>query len=85
MNEKVNCWEYLNCKYQKELNEGGCPAYTDLQYHGINRGKNGGRICWAIDGTQCQADPELQICGCLECDFFQQVKMEEGDDFILTI
>ena len=57
---KQNCWEIKNCGREpngekfKEL--GSCPASIDTSLDGLNEGKNGGRICWAISGTFCGGD-----------------------------
>jgi len=32
---------------------GVCPAVVDTSSNGLNGGKNGGRMCWAITGTFC--------------------------------
>ena len=54
---------------------------------GLNGGKNGGRICWAIAGTICGG----KVLGtfaqerktCLKCEFYLLVKEEEGIDFMV--
>ncbi|MFC1692903.1 two-CW domain-containing protein [Candidatus Latescibacterota bacterium] len=52
-----NCWEFMNCgrqpdgKNEQEL--GVCPAPQDTSFDVLNRGKNAGRICWAVAGTFC--------------------------------
>ncbi|OGF63835.1 MAG: hypothetical protein A2Y62_21560 [Candidatus Fischerbacteria bacterium RBG_13_37_8] len=86
MKKKIDCWEYKQCcrqpggKKVKEL--GVCPAAIDSSGRGINGGKNAGRICWAVAGTYC--DGEIQgtfaqkLTACVTCDFYFQVKREEG-------
>jgi len=66
---------------------GVCPAATDTTYDGQNNGKNAGRFCWRIAGTICggkrQGTFGNKIMDCVVCDFFQKVKDEEGEDFVL--
>jgi hypothetical protein len=65
---------------------GVCPAATDTSSNGLNGGMNGGRICWAIAGTMCggkvQGTFAQKRITCLACDFFHQVKREEGINFV---
>ena len=86
---KINCWELKKCGKEpggEKVHElGVCPASTDTSSNGINNGKNAGRICWAVAGTFCGGKvqgtfAEKQI-SCLICDFFKQVKEEEGATF----
>ena len=82
---KLNCWEYKKCGREpdgaKVSELGVCPAAIDTKAAGINGGKNGGRVCWAIAGTLC--DGEIQgtyaskLGFCLKCDFCQLVLEEE--------
>ena len=84
--EMLNCWEYKKCGRQpggKKSGElGVCPGASDTSFSGINRGKNGGRICWAIAGTFCggrvQGSFAQKRRSCLECDFYKRVQQEEG-------
>ncbi len=86
-----NCWEVHSCGRQPGgahvHNHGVCPAATETSSNGINGGKNAGRICWAVTGTLCGSEvPLFPIQGthaqkprsCLTCNFYQQVKDEEG-------
>ena len=85
---KMNCWEIKKCGREKggiksqEL--GVCPAASDTLSEGVNNGKNGGRICWAIAGTFCggkvQGDFAQKSVSCMSCDVFKQVKQEEGPE-----
>ena len=63
-----------------------CPASTELCANGVNDGKNGGRACWAIAGTFCGDDSQLDHAGktvsCRECDFYKLVQKEEGNKMI---
>ena len=36
---------------EKAAELGVCPAASDATFHGINKGLNAGRICWAVAGT----------------------------------
>jgi hypothetical protein len=52
----MNCGPEPNGRNMTEL--GICPAATDDNSKSINKGKNGGRFCWTVAGTQC--DGEIQ-------------------------
>ena len=88
---KQNCWEYKKCGREpggQKVNELGiCPATTDVLSNGLNGGKNGGRICWAVAGTFCggqvQGSFSEKRLSCMTCDFFKKVKEEEGENFCL--
>jgi hypothetical protein len=84
--KRLNCWEYKNCGREpggRNVEELGiCPATIDTTFDGLNCGKNGGRICWAVAGTFCDGEvqgsfAEKQV-SCLSCDFFLLVRAEEG-------
>jgi hypothetical protein len=85
MSKTVNCWEYLNCGREpggaKEKEMGVCPAAKEESANGLNRGINGGRICWSIAGTYCcgivQGNMAKKELTCLDCGFFKKVKKEE--------
>lgn len=90
--KKLNCWEIKKCGREKGGNKaaelGPCPAATDAFCDGINNGRNGGRICWAIAGTFCggkiQGDFAQKSISCMSCEVYKQIKKEEGEDnFIL--
>lgn len=79
-----NCWEVKKCGREPggaripEL--GACPAATEKTGDGVNSGKNGGRICWALTGTLCggqvQGTFAQKELTCMACDFFKQVRAE---------
>lgn len=83
---KRNCWEVMNCGRQSggeradEL--GVCPAASDTSYDGINEGRCGGRICWAVAGTLCGGCVQGSFAekreSCLDCIFYKIVQKEEG-------
>ncbi|MDH5718927.1 MAG: hypothetical protein OEZ22_14970 [Spirochaetia bacterium] len=88
---KQNCWEIKNCGREaggsKEKELGVCPATENIKYNGINSGINGGRYCWAIAGTLCggivQGEFAKKKGACIICEFYQQVRKEEGDNFLM--
>jgi len=61
---------------------GVCPAAADPSFDGINSGKCGGRICWAVAGTFCGGCTQGSFVdkrpSCLNCDFYEMVQDEEG-------
>ena len=64
---------------------GVCPAATDKRLSGLHGGKNAGRGCWIIAGTFCEGTVQGTFAqkyqDCRLCNFFRQVKMEEGADY----
>ncbi|MGE5893191.1 MAG: two-CW domain-containing protein [bacterium] len=86
MAEKMNCWQFKKCGREQggtnvaEL--GVCPAAVDTTADGLNGGRNGGRICWAISGSFSDRTAEGVLGGgtrmCLLCDFYKMVKASEG-------
>ena len=89
---KINCWELKQCGREpggRKVNElGVCPAATDTRVFGVNGGINGGRVCWAIAGTFCDAKVQgsfaLKVGNCMQCDFFNLVVTEEGRNLMKT-
>ncbi len=81
-----NCWEAKKCGREpggKKVSEFGiCPAALDKPSDGLNRGKNGGRICWAISGTFCgdkvQGSFAQKEFSCMRCEFYKRVRLEVG-------
>ncbi len=88
---KKNCWEVKNCERQSggsKIDEfGTCPAALARIHHGKNGGKNAGRYCWKIAGTLCKGEVQgtwaKKMMNCAGCDFFKQVKQEEGENIKL--
>lgn len=88
--EKQNCWEFMKCGREsggaKAEEFGVCPAAVEIQADGINGGKNGGRACWAIAGSFAGSTSPCpfvtQDRDCLDCAFYKQVVLEEGNDFV---
>ncbi len=83
---KQNCWEFIKCGREpggeKAAKLGICMASIDISADGLNGGKNGGRMCWAISGTFCgkklQGFFAKKQLSCRACIFFKKVKEEEG-------
>jgi CRP-like cAMP-binding protein len=83
---RLNCWEVMMCGREqggKNIAEYGvCPAAADPSFDGINSGKCGGRICWAVAGTFCGGCTQGSFAdkrpSCLNCDFYEMVQDEEG-------
>ncbi|MCI5143732.1 MAG: hypothetical protein D3909_18810 [Candidatus Electrothrix sp. ATG1] len=93
---KKNCWEVKKCGRQPGGNQvkqqGICPASTILAVNGINNGINGGRACWALTGTMSGPPEKVQGSfarilnnSCYDCAFYEQVLIEEQDDFEGTV
>ena len=84
----LNCWEFKKCGREpggKNISELGiCPAAELKKYDGTNRGKNSGRICWALVGTLCggrvQGIYAQKIANCLNCELYQHVCLQEGKE-----
>jgi hypothetical protein len=80
-----NCWEYKHCGRgrggRRAPGEKICPAAIATDANGVNRGINGGRVCWAIAGTLCggrqQGNYAAKLETCLKCDFCKLVLAEE--------
>ncbi|MCF8062878.1 MAG: hypothetical protein K9M82_10210 [Deltaproteobacteria bacterium] len=87
---RLNCWEFKKCGRESGGTNVGdlgiCPAAEMEKLEGINRGKNGGRACWALVGTLCggkvQGIYAEKIGTCLECEFYSYVRDQEGQDFL---
>ncbi len=81
----LNCWESRNCGREpggiKAVQDGICPAAEAAWLDGVNRGINGGRVCWVVAGTMgskvCNLTFSEKITDCVLCDFYQKVLLEE--------
>ncbi len=90
--KRVNCWEHMKCGREvggaraEEL--GICPASLSGEHDGTNKGRSRGRICWAVEGVNCNgnaADGKAStLAACLECEFLNRVHNEESRHFVLT-
>lgn len=84
-----NCWEAMCCGREPGGTNaealGVCPAATDASGEGVNHSEKSGRICWCVAGTFCRDGPECAnakgLPTCLLCEFFSEVREEEGDEF----
>jgi hypothetical protein len=93
MATRANCWEIKKCGRQpggtRVAELGDCPAAKrDMRgVNGVNGGTHGGRICWAIAGTLCggkiQGSFAQKVANCMACEFYLEVKREEGSTFRL--
>ncbi|MBI5074775.1 MAG: hypothetical protein HZB62_06365 [Nitrospirae bacterium] len=85
---RQNCWEYMNCSSGGMKGQGTCPARTETRAHKLNRGNNGGRVCWAVAGTHChgrvQGTYAEKVLICSDCDFRRTVQEEEWPSFRLV-
>ena len=88
--KRANCWELMNCGREpggERVPESGvCPAAVVESLDGSNGGRNGGRACWVVAGTLC--DDQVQgtfarkYFDCRVCDFYKQVRAEEGENWV---
>ncbi len=84
-----NCWEIMGCGREPGGHGvdalGICPSTTNEHTDGLNRGRKGGRICWAVAGTFCDGQVHgtfaNKLATCMSCRFYLQVQAEEGADF----
>ncbi len=90
--KKMNCWEFKKCGRElggarKDL--GVCAAAVEHRLHGVHGGRHAGRACWVVAGTLCggvvQGTFAAKYRNCEKCDFYQQVKSEEGKGYTLSI
>jgi len=85
----LNCWQVERCGREpggaKVAEFGICPAAAEAALSGANGGRNGGRACWAIAGTLCggkiQGSYAAKTANCMQCEFFKQVRAEQGPAF----
>ncbi len=90
---KLNCWEAKKCGREPGghavAKEGPCPAAVEGTLDGVHGGKNSGRTCWVLAGTFCSGQvagtAARKISSCMECEFFQLVQREEGEDVVPTL
>ncbi len=82
---RLNFWQVMACGREQggknAADLGVCPAAADQSYDGINPGKFGGRICWAVAGTYCggwvQGSFAEKRPSCLTCAFYQMVQEQQ--------
>lgn len=88
--DRPNCWEVKKCGREpggaNVESLGKCPAAINTGCDDINGGKNGGRSCWVLEGTLCggrvQGTFAVKLGNCIKCDFYKQVKEEEGSNYM---
>ncbi len=86
---KVNCWEFMKCGREPTGSRAGeigvCPVAVESKCQGVNDGLNGGRVCWIVGGTLCggeiQGSFAHKVQSCLQCEFFELVRREQGSEF----
>ncbi len=86
MGEKLNCWEIQHCGREpggaRAAELGVCAAASYEEADGLNGGRAGGRICWAISGTLGTGCARGSFAGrrlsCMTCSVYHRVKEEEG-------
>jgi hypothetical protein len=90
--QKMNCWEFHKCG--RELKSGqhdaaACPVSTETRLNAVHDGNQAGRACWVIAGTHCRGEVQgnfaKKYSNCEKCDFYRQVRQEEGAKFQLSI
>ena len=82
--KKCNCWEFNECKMGQggTAGSGMCPVAADTYADGLNKGVNGGRICWMI--VESLYRNKIKCCAlkqnlsCFQCEFRHKVINEEG-------
>lgn len=87
-----NCWEFKKCNYgpggDKAYKRGMCVVAMETRLNGIHGGTNGGRACWVVENTNCEADRDTNFAqkyvSCMQCDFYRRVKEQEGEDLVST-
>jgi hypothetical protein len=90
--KKMNCWEYKKCGREpggvKVYEFGVCPAASEERLSDVHGGEKGGRACWVVAGSMCggkvQGSFAQKYGNCVICDFFNEVKKEEGSAFTLS-
>ncbi len=84
-----NCWDKLHCGRtpggRNEKEYGLCPTYLAEHLSGTNRGKAGGRSCFAIDGTFTQiltsSIAGFRRYSCSSCPQLRCIIEQEGKGF----
>jgi hypothetical protein len=83
--KRINCWEFMKCGREPGGDKAGemgvCPAASEERYHGIQGGKNAGRVCWIVAGTMCKGEVKgtfaMKYSNCKKCPFYKKVVEEE--------
>ena len=93
MKKEMNCWDFKECGLgpdDDKINKIGiCPAARAEILDGVHHGKSGGRACWVVPGTFCGGEAQGEFVQkystCMNCDFYQIVREEEGPKFQITL
>jgi len=88
---KLNCWEFKKCGREpggvNADEHGVCLTATYTAYNGLNNGRNGGRVCWAITGSLCNGNASGTFAEkqkyCMVCNFYKSVVEEELESEVL--
>ena len=90
MATKANCWERKKCGREAggaRAAELGICAAASANMNALNGGNHGGRICWSVAGTLCGGEIQgtfaQKVANCMACEFYLEVKREEGTNFRL--
>ena len=71
---------------EKAKLSGACPASAAFQLNNKHGGIAAGRACWVIENTYCngkfQGTYGEKIGMCQKCEFFYQVRKEEGEKYV---
>ena len=89
---KRNCWEVKKCGREpgglRTAEFGVCQATMESRLEGTHGGKAAGRACWIVSGTLCggriQGTFARKYGNCEKCDFYKQVRKEEGASFLMS-
>jgi hypothetical protein len=79
ISKKQNCWEYMKCgrepRGEKVAELGICRTAIKENFNGINFGKNGGRMCFAVAGTYCTGEADCtfakKLASSKDCSFYE--------------
>jgi hypothetical protein len=88
--KKLNCWEVHKCgRDGSSASVKICPVPFEAKLHGVHGGAKAGRACWVVAGTMCGGKEQGTFAhkyhNCEKCQFYQQVKKEEGMKYELSI
>lgn len=72
----------MKCNRGPEQGDAACPAASDIIFDGMNDGRNAGRSCWLIAGTDCKGETKGTFAktyeNCRSCGFFKQVRSQKA-------
>ena len=93
MKEAQNCWDYKKCDLGPESdkinNTGICSVTWTTYLDGTHSGILDGRACWVTPGIYCGGETQDSFAQknstCMNCEFYQKVREEEGSKFMITL